>query len=428
MFACLILKNSLSLVAIECTLSFPGNKLFTLTLSLLTQFFANFWAMLRIMDKQSAAEDKRLKTKQKKAVAKARKKMGVGQDQPSILDTLMRQATERGKGVHRLACPVSSQEGRGEGVNTHTASERNTVMGPSAEVHTECVQSSSSVHTTGSMVGEGGVITHTTSMRNIVLCPSDVQSQELNQHEDFNLKDREITTPECGKNDECVQTGSCVQPVHTIGSVKCVQKSTSVNIPECDASMQPKIKILTVCKNDVQTGPSVQPVHTTGSVKCVQSMCGQDMIMTKTSQASPSTDETPTFHMAGRKGRARFSLSKLEGGRFSLKVNSTDKSIPEGASKELSGKPGNISTSSMKHTFLKPSTHTKSDFQGGNEPLPFNNIEVIRTPKRKLKSTSAVANLISDFSAITSSLPGTGGNSESPAKRRRLWGQGGQGH
>ena len=119
---------------------------------------------------------------------------------------------------------------------------------------------------------------------------------------------------------------------------------------------------------------------------------------------------------------------KLEGGKFSLKLNSTDKRSLEGASEELSGKPGNISTSNMKHTFSKSSTHAKSDIQGENEPLSFNNIEVIRTPKRKLKSPSAVANLINNFSAIINKLPGTDGNSESPAKRRRLWGQGGQGH
>ena len=64
------------------------------------------WAMLRVLDKQSAGEEKRIKIKQKKVVAKARMKMGVGQDQPSILDTLMRQATGRGRGVHALTGPV----------------------------------------------------------------------------------------------------------------------------------------------------------------------------------------------------------------------------------------------------------------------------------------------------------------------------------
>ena len=54
------------------------------------------WAMLRVVDKQSAGEEKRLKTKQKKVVAKARKRMGVGKDQPSILDTLKSKAIKRG--------------------------------------------------------------------------------------------------------------------------------------------------------------------------------------------------------------------------------------------------------------------------------------------------------------------------------------------
>ena len=84
------------------------------------------------------------------------------------------------------------------------------------------------------------------------------------------------------------------------------------------------------------------------------------MIVTKTSQVSPSTDETPTIQVAGRKIKARYSLSKLEGGKFSLKLNSTDKRILEGASEDLSGKPDNISTSSKKHTFLKTSTHAEA--------------------------------------------------------------------
>ena len=163
-------------------------------------------------------------------------------------------------------------------------------------------------------------------------------------------------------------------------------------------------------------------------MKCVHSTCGQDILMTKTSQVSPSTNETPTIQVAGRKVKARYSLSKLEGGRFSLKLNGTDKRILEGESEDLSGKPDSFLTSSIKHTFVKTSTHAKSDIQGESKPLTFNNIEVLRTPKRKLKSSSAVADLVNNFSAVTSILPGTEGNSESPAKRRRLWGQGGQGH
>ena len=46
------------------------------------------WAMLRVLDKESAGEEKRAKIKQKKMVTKARKKMGAGKDQPSIKDKL----------------------------------------------------------------------------------------------------------------------------------------------------------------------------------------------------------------------------------------------------------------------------------------------------------------------------------------------------
>ena len=63
------------------------------------------WAMLRVVDKQSAGEEKRLKTKQKKVVAKARMRMGVGKDQPSILDTLKSKAIKRGGGRPRADRP-----------------------------------------------------------------------------------------------------------------------------------------------------------------------------------------------------------------------------------------------------------------------------------------------------------------------------------
>ena len=49
--------------------------------------------MLRVLDKQSAGEERRLKTKQKKVVAKARKRMGVGKNQPSILDIMKSRAS-----------------------------------------------------------------------------------------------------------------------------------------------------------------------------------------------------------------------------------------------------------------------------------------------------------------------------------------------
>ena len=53
------------------------------------------WAMLRVLDKQSAGEERRLKVKQKKVVTKARKRMGAGKDQPSIMDSLQTRASKR---------------------------------------------------------------------------------------------------------------------------------------------------------------------------------------------------------------------------------------------------------------------------------------------------------------------------------------------
>ena len=46
------------------------------------------WAMLRVLDRESAGEEKRLKVKQKKVVTRARKKMGASNNQPSILDMI----------------------------------------------------------------------------------------------------------------------------------------------------------------------------------------------------------------------------------------------------------------------------------------------------------------------------------------------------
>ena len=151
--------------------------------------------------------------------------------------------------------------------------------------------------------------------------------------------------------------------------------------------------------------------------------------MKKTNQVNPSTVEKPSIQVAGRNIRARFSLSKIEGGKFSLKLNNTDKRNHEGVSVEHCSGSDSSSSSNYTPSFLKPSTHAKSEFQGENETLStFNNIEIVRTPKRKMKVSVSVASLISDFSAGSGNLPGTEGNSESPAKRRRLWGQGGQGH
>ena len=65
--------------------------------------------------------------------------------------------------------------------------------------------------------------------------------------------------------------------------------------------------------------------------------------------------------------------------------------------------------------------HARDEIRGENNIL-INSIPVIRTPKRKSDNFNSVSNLISKYSDGTTNLP----RIESPAKRRRLWGQGGQ--
>ena len=73
---------------------------------------------------------------------------------------------------------------------------------------------------------------------------------------------------------------------------------------------------------------------------------------------------------------------------------------------------------------LKNTLPARDEIRGENQT--FNNIEIVKTPKRKNERT--VSKLVHKFSASACNLTGVDGSSESPAKRRRIWGQGGQGH
>ena len=178
----------------------------------------------------------------------------------------------------------------------------------------------------------------------------------------------------------------------------CVQPS------EC---VQCTVKIPTEC---VQQNECVQTTSTAESGNTIAS----------------STIERPAFQVAGRRVKAIFDLSKIEGGRFSLK-STLKRGGTEGASKNIicDEDDRSIGLSQIK-TF--PSSNGQLDnCEGGGENSTFNNIniDIIRTPKRK--KASAVSKLVCRFSGANSKLPGVD-DSESPAKRRRLWGQGGQGH
>ena len=80
-----------------------------------------------------------------------------------------------------------------------------------------------------------------------------------------------------------------------------------------------------------------------------------------------------------------------------------------------------IGLSQIKTKTFPSSNGQLDNCEGGGESSTFNNIDIIRTPKRK--KASAVSKLVCRFSGASSKLPGVD-DSESPAKRRRLWGQG----
>ena len=210
---------------------------------------------------------------------------------------------------------------------------------------------------------------------------------------------------------KCVQTGPSVQCTHR---TVCEQSSSELEIRTPTVSEHQNGCIQTVIRTPTEC------------VVCTKNeQCDHNTTLDDTSQAKPST--APSFQVAGRKVKAKFKLSKIEGGRFSLKMNSTEKRNVEGASLEH-----NIVSDSYFSSSFQSFISARDKFRGEKcenakcENESFNNISIIKTPKRK--SDSSVAILIGNFSANTCELPEGRLCSESPAKRRRLWGHGGQGH
>ena len=158
----------------------------------------------------------------------------------------------------------------------------------------------------------------------------------------------------------------------------------------------------------------------------IQSVCVQTAGRAGTSLSSSSTEKTSSILVAGRSKsiRAKYELSNLEGGKFNIKIDSPCRK--EGTEKE--GK--HVSDSDRQNVQklqniqnIRSSLPSSRDEFRGENTKTFNNIDiVIKTPKRKKEST--VSKLVCKFSGGTQNLPA----GESPAKRRRLWGQGGQGH
>ena len=93
------------------------------------------WAMLRIIDKELAREEKKMQAKKDRVVANARKKMGADRKQPSILESI--RGSERQTGASRVSCGPDASQGEldkrsamegGGGVNTLTGSRSNNVL------------------------------------------------------------------------------------------------------------------------------------------------------------------------------------------------------------------------------------------------------------------------------------------------------------
>ena len=116
----------------------------------------------------------------------------------------------------------------------------------------------------------------------------------------------------------------------------------------------------------------------------------------------------------------------MVGGRFILK-STIERGSSEGASKNIIGDSDdrNIGVSRENLISLSSSQVQKNNFEGGEAKNTFNCTDIVGTPKRK--KASAVSELVFKFSGASTIQPGLD-MSESPAKRRRVWGQGGQGH
>ena len=70
------------------------------------------WSMLKDIDKEVAREEKRAKAKKSREIAKARKRMGVGKEQPSITDRFKAKTgvTELGKPTSLVPSPKNNEE------------------------------------------------------------------------------------------------------------------------------------------------------------------------------------------------------------------------------------------------------------------------------------------------------------------------------
>jgi hypothetical protein len=212
-------------------------------------------------------------------------------------------------------------------------------------------------------------------------------------------------------------TRNIVQPDASMETTKCVKTYVSEANSEAIMMSSPECNTRQV-RSEASVGVNKMCVQSDD----IQSVCVQTAGRAGTSLSSSNTEKTSSILVAGRSKsiRAKYELSNLEGGKFNLKINSSSRK--EGTEKEGKCVSGSDSQNVQNIQNIHSSfPYSRDEFRGENGKT-FNNIIVVKTPKRKKQNT--VSKLVCKFSGGTKNLP----EGESPAKRRRLWGQGGQGH
>ena len=123
------------------------------------------WQRLREIDMELAREEKRAAKKKSKAVANARKRMGVGKDQPSILKSLARKSSSSalGKG---LTCSSRSGWKSSQGAAASVVSGEDLQPEDEGDASQKCQEDDASLESSNKPASEGesSVNTHTGSL------------------------------------------------------------------------------------------------------------------------------------------------------------------------------------------------------------------------------------------------------------------------
>ena len=152
-------------------------------------------------------------------------------------------------------------------------------------------------------------------------------------------------------------------------------------------------------------------------VQCVQARSSQTGASRGASQAIPEA--------------RKLQITNVEGGRFSLRRNPKEK---VGIEKEGGVKSKQVQTFNLnmpKHSSTSSAKSSAQNLGRGKNETSFNQIPILQTPQKRklLVRYNNVPKLVCNFSERARNLPEDYdfSSSESPAKRRRVGGQRGQG-